>query len=394
MSSYLDATSARKEPLMRIASLFALVALALCTLVPAQSLVSYSSPSAQDYGRALCISPVSPAGGVRGTVVTVPALPATGFPLGGAAIDQQGRRFFYTNGAMLACMSIPTVQLGVGPFGLLPMPPLFNQLTGMAFSQTSGFLWVTDGWWIGEYDFTAGVFVTGPFPGPNAGTVIRITGLEIDPTTGNVLAITENSNLMRFSAAGALLAVNPAAYAPPGLATGLALDTSTLAAVGGSLYVSYNNSAVRWNGGAVVPLSTANTQGLAFVSLPADLTQGAVCGVMPMDAWVNSPVYSGNLGFQLRLQGGPIAGVALLGLDIVFLGAPIVLPSGSNFWLNPASASLVTMLLPTNAFGEAFLNAPLAVPSGLTVYAQWLAVCPAGLQAYTSDLLQIRVSMP
>ncbi|MSR75045.1 MAG: hypothetical protein EXS14_06220 [Planctomycetes bacterium] len=379
---------------MRSPSLFLVLAFALCTLVPAQSLVSYASPAAQDYGRSLTISPAAPLGGVRGSVGTLPVLAATGFPLGGAAIDQQGRRFFYTNGVQLACMPIPTVQPGIGPFGFLPMPPFFNQITGLAYSKATGCLWITDGWLIGEYNFGAGVFVTGPWPSPYAGTPTRLTGLEFDPTTGNVLAIAENSFLLRFTAAGALLAITPPAYAPPGLATGLALDTSDFVAGGGALYVSYSNVAVRLLGGMIVPLSTVNTQGLAFLDLPADLSQGAVCMPMPMDAWVNSPVYSGNMGFQLTLQGGPIAGVVLLGLDVVFLAAPIVLPSGSNLWLNVASASLITMFLPTNGLGQAFLNAPLVVPPGFTVFAQWAAVCPAGAMLYTSDLLQTRTSMP
>ncbi|MSR75046.1 MAG: hypothetical protein EXS14_06225 [Planctomycetes bacterium] len=369
--------------------------MALC--VHAQSLVSYASPGAQDYGRALTISPAALGGGMRGTAPTIPILAATGFPFGGAAVDQQGHRFFYTNGVQLACMPIPTVQPGIGPFGFLPMPPFFNQITGMAYSQATGCLWITDGWFIGEYNFGAGVFVTGPWPSPYAGTPIRLTGLDFDSATGNVVAVSEFSNLLHFTPGGALLSNNPPTYVPPGLATGLAIEGRgfTMAGTAFSIaYVSYNNTAVLWNNGATVPLSMAQTQGLAFVALPADLPQGAICPGMPMDAWQNSPSYVNNAGFQLELQGGPPLSVVILGVDIAFLPVPILLPSGSNLWLNPASMTLIVIPLPTNIAGSAFLAAPLFLPPGFTAFTQWAAICPMGGLLYTSDMLQIMVSMP
>ena len=374
------------------------LALVVCCALSAQaqSLVSYSSPSVADYGRALCLSPASPAGGVRGTFPTIPPLPALLFPMGGAAIDQQGRRFFYSNGLQLACMPIPTLPPGIGPFGILPTPAVFNMITGLGYSAASGHLWITDGWFIGEWDFIGGAFVTGPWPTPFAGTNIRITGVEYDQASGTVIAVSQFSNLLHFTPGGALLANIPATYAPPGMATGLALETALISTAGTSrqIYVSYGNTAAEWGSGIFVPLSTAQTQGLAFVALPADLSQGAVCGPMPMNAWVNSPTYTGNAGFQAELQGGPPSSMVILGIDFSFLPVPIVLPSGSNLWLNPASMTLVPIPLPTNAFGDAVLAVPLFLPPGFLAYCQWLAICPMGGQAYCSDLLQIAISMP
>jgi hypothetical protein len=363
---------------------FMFIALTFFTLsLNAQCLVSYHSASANEYARSYTLSPAAPAGGVVGTNLTLVPLATTGFPMGGMAVDQVRRCAYYSNGLQLVRMPLLGVIAGLGPFGVLPNPAGFNQVTGLACNDTTGTLWATDGWAIAEVNPNTGALISGPFAGPFTGLNIKLTGLEFDQGTGEVLAVVEDSRICRFSAAGVLLGITLPPFVPAAPATGLAMDSS---APGKPLYISYNNTARHFPTGIAVPLANPAAQGLAFVALPAELPQGAVCGAMTLDASVNTPVYSGNAGFQLNLANGPIAAAVILGLDLGFLGAPIVLPSGSNLWLNPAT--LVTILLPTDAFGNAFLNAPLVVPPGFAVYAQWAAICPTNGMLYTSDMLQ------
>ncbi len=373
---------------MRIALMLA-VAVTITAALEAQCLVSYHSAAAQEYARSYTISPALPMGGIVGTNLTLVPLPATGFPMGGMAVDQVRRRVYYSNGTQLVRMSLPGVIPGVGPFGVLPNPAGFNQVTGLACNDTTGSLWATDGWAIAEVNSATGAILSGPFAGPFVGMATKLTGLEFDQGTGEVLAVVEDSRICRVTAAGVLLGIALPPFAPVAPATGLAMDSS---APGKPLYISYNNTARHFPTGFSVPLANPAAQGLAFVALPAERPQGAVCGAMTMDATVNTPVYSGNMAFQLRLANGPLASAVLLALDLGFLGAPIVLPSGSNLWLNPGTAT--TIVLPTDAFGNAFLNAPLVVPPGFGVYVQWAAVCPGNGMVYLSDMLQTITSEP
>ena|GEM_PF-6278527 len=367
---------------------FMFLALTVFTLsLNAQCLVSYHSASANEYGRSYSMSPAAPAGGIVGTNPSLVPLPTTVGPLGGMAVDQVRRRVYYSNGPQLVRMSLPGVIPGVGPFGVLPNPAGFNGVTGLACNDNTGTLWATDGRVIAEVNPNTGLIITGPFNGPFLGTPTLLTGLEFDQGAGQVLAVADDSRICRFTAAGVLLGIALPAFVPAAPATGLAMDSS---APGKPLYISYNNIARHFPTGIAVPLANPGAQGLAFVSLPAERPQGAVCGAMTLDASVNSPVYSGNAGFQLTLANGPIAAAVILGLDLGFLGAPIVLPSGSNLWLNPGT--LTAIALPTDAFGNAFLNAPLGVPPGFAVYVQWAAICPANGMVYTSDMLQTTTS--
>ncbi len=371
-----------------LSNLFVLVA--LLAPIHAQCLVGYASTSPMSYVRAGAQSPVAPAGGIFNALPTLFPLPGTGFPMGGAAVDQVRRRFYYTNGTQLMCMPLPETGTGVGPFGPVAWPAFFGPLTGLACNSLTGTLWMTDGWSCMEYNVVSGTMVN-LFTGPFAGSALRFTGLEYDQGAGEVLALVQDSRVMRFTPAGVLLGVLMPNYNPPGLATGLAQDSS---APGKPLYISYPGIAIRMNTGGIFPILNGGTQGLACVALPATLPQGTICTPMPMDAWVNSPEYSGNMGWQLELSGGPPSSVAILGIDFSYLPIPIVLPSGSNLWLNPWSVTLLPFPLPTSPTGDASLAIPLTLPPGFLAYAQWIAVCPMGGLVYCSDLLQIRVSEP
>jgi hypothetical protein len=368
-----------------------LTVLVVCTAaLEAQCLVGYSSAAPMGYVRAGAQSPVAPAGGIFNVLPTTMMLPPMPFPAGGAAVDQVRHRFYYTNGTQLVCMPLPETDLVPGPFGPVMWPAFFGPLTGLACNDTTGSLWMTDGWSVMEYDTIGGVILN-LFTGPFAGSALRFTGLEYDQGANEVLALVQDSRVIRFTPTGVILGILLPSFGPPGLATGLAQDSS---APSKPLYISYNNVAVRMNTGAFFPLLNPFTQGLACVALPATLPQGAVCTPMPLDAWVNSPEYTNNMGWQLTLSGGPSASIVLLGIDVSYLPLPIVLLSGSNLWLNPASTSLLLFTLPTSLTGDAALPIPLTLPPGFLAYAQWLAICPMNGLAYCSELLQVRISEP
>ena len=99
----------------------------------------------------------------------------------------------------------------------------------------------------------------------------------------------------------------------------------------------------------------------------------------------------GNAGFAMRVTGGPSAPVGVVGFSVLALPAPIPLPGGCEFWLDPAS---FLTGFPLDAAGRVGLPIPND-PSLLGVSFPAQGVVPAagtGLPA-TSNALRLTLGV-
>lgn len=353
-----------------------LVALTLAATATAQQLATYDPAAApnQEYAAVAC----GPAPAIATVDDLVSPPPAAQWWLGATAADNKKQRLYYTTGWPAAGIQrVPFAAIGTGALPtVFSAPAGFNQITGLAVDPsdvTGDTVFVTDGFVIAQYHAPSATIVAGPFPAPLVGAN-PITGLGINPFSGRLWTIDENSTMHSRLVTGGPWMLQTPAVAVPVRATGISFCKVS----GGPPFASY------WNGtvgnvvtGANVPFpgapaGTRHHRGLTFVGRAIKLGGGA--GGSSTPPWIEVPngFEVGNATAAVVVDNPTPIGV--LGVDLAPMFGPGISVPGiaGTLMLNPATTVTVPLGPGSNTVPLGLVGVPPGI--GLTFQAVGLDV--------------------
>jgi hypothetical protein len=322
-----------------------------------------------------------------------------GFPLGDLTMDNTTGRIWETDGFLI--QATPNGRYAPLAPPIPPTPSGLPPLTGLAINVPAGVLYATDGVSL----FT--VLATPPFPAvappvPFAFPAIAppFTGLDYDSSYDLIYACDAGGYVYYFTTGGGPSGPNPV-FVPPGPvppATDLATPESILP----GMYVQFLGlGVIDYTSGMLQPaamtgIPPGSEGGLAIHAHPATLAGACPClgSFGPMTEGVSAPSLLGAAAYGYTMSGGPPGSSVLIALD--FAASPLAIGGGCTYWL--PFPPFVLLPVGTNAAGEAFF--PIAIPAmlslyGVTVVAQWAAVCPTTPSGYVvSDALRAILDLP
>jgi hypothetical protein len=326
-------------------------------------------------------------------------LPATGFPLGDLTMNNATGVVFHTNGPLIGTQNHPQYP-AIGPtFPPFAGPAGMGALTGIAIDSAAGILWCTDGaTCVGVAPVPGTPVIVPAFPLAPLGLLAPpVTGLDWDPVTGSLWAVTSGGAVYNFMPGPVALA--PVMFPLPAIAgipiVDIVIDRHPGAFPG--IYVQAFGLIANYATGVISPtpppLTPGIEDGIAYHSYPDILPSGCNCG-SAVTVGTLGPATIGNFSFGFNVTGVPPFSSCILGIDVVSVLPPTSV-FGCSLYLNPASSSLLLQTFTADGSGVATFPVPLTVPAGLlgfTAFAQWAYPCAASLAL--SDSQQFVLEAP
>lgn len=340
-------------------------------------------------------------------------LSATPYPLGDLAYDDVLGRFVATDGNLLSVFADPAYPPPTGPLATTYATPSgLGPLTGLAADATAGVLWCTDGAALVPVSLSnPAVALLSPIPLGFTPLSPPITGLDRDPTTGDLVGCDQVGNLYRFDSTGAAVGAVPWRYAPLlGAASDVAVRRNPSSRLHTLVQFRYEGRIVDYDlePGCPDPVSSGiptigQGEGIALIGRArvGDPVHGFQSNYDPLaGVGTTRPPTLDAAPFAVYLNlGTPFYPVFFM-LDFAYVDASAgptpwnLIPLATSQWVLPFLPAWI-VATSTDANGCASVAASLNLPpslAGLTTYAQWahpFAPAPPSGPWGTVDLSEI-----
>ena len=239
------------------------------------------------------------------------------------------------------------------------------------------------------------------------GPVPMVTGLDWDPVTGTLWAVTGAGAVYNFlppPAFGLIAGPIPAPVPLPGPATDVVLARYGAPPMAAGLYVQTTLGTVNYTTGIVTPvlpgIPAGTACGIAFHNYPDQLAGACGCGALfgPTVLGFTGPSTIGNAGFAMTVSVVPPGGPVLVAIDGGFVPGGAAWPGGCTLYMSPVSLTLTLTVVVASPLGVATLAAPIPpIPAliGTTGFAQVGIPCAANPTGFVlSNMAQVVIGAP